>query len=99
MPALPIDTVASNSGQIVITASRAPEAEARSPASVIIIDRQRIERLDEPLMLALLRLTPSAAITSIGPAGSLTEVRIRGSEANHTLLFLDGFKINDPAFG
>src|SRR3954451_17741679 len=94
MPALPID-----SSQIVITASRAPEQEARSPASVTIIDQQRIEHLDEPLMLALLRLTPSAAITSIGPSGSLTEVRIRGSEANHTLLFLDGIKINDPASG
>jgi vitamin B12 transporter len=38
-------------------------------------------------------------VTSIGPAGSLTEVRIRGSEANHTLLFVDGIKINDPASG
>ncbi len=34
-----------------------------------------------------------------GPAGSLTEVRIRGAEANHTLLFVDGIKINDPASG
>jgi vitamin B12 transporter len=94
MPAYPIIT-----DQIVITASRAPEQESRTPASVIIIDEQRIERLDEPLALALLRLTPSAAITSVGPAGSLTEVRIRGSEANHTLFFVDGIKINDPASG
>ena len=94
MPALPID-----SDQIVITASRAPESEARTAASVTIIDRKRIERLDEPLILALLRLTPSTAVTSIGPSGSLTEVRIRGSEANHTLFFVDGIKINDPASG
>ena len=94
MPALPIDT-----SQIVITASRAPESEAETPASVTIIDSQEIERLDEPLVTSLLRLTPSAAVTSIGPAGSLTEVRIRGSEANHTLLFVDGIKINDPASG
>ena len=94
MPAYPIDTP-----QIVITASRAPEQEADSPASVTVIDPRRIERLDEPLVLALLRLTPSAAITSIGPSGSLTEVRIRGSEANHTLFFVDGIKINDPASG
>jgi vitamin B12 transporter len=99
MPALPIDQSISPSGQIVITASRAPQSEAQTPASVTIIDPQRIERLDEPLLLALLRLTPSAAITSIGPSGSLTEVRIRGSEANHTLFFLDGIKINDPASG
>ena len=94
MPSIPVDT-----DQIVITASRAPEAEAQTAASVTIIDSDEIERLGEPLVTNLLRLTPSAAITTIGPAGSLTEVRIRGSEANHTLLFVDGIKINDPASG
>jgi vitamin B12 transporter len=94
MPAFPITT-----DQIVITASRAPETEARTPASVTIIDQQTIDRLDEPLVSALLRLTPSAAITTSGPAGSLTEIRIRGSEANHSLLFVDGIKLNDPASG
>ena len=94
MPALPIDT-----DQIVITASRAPESEAQTPASVTIIDQQRIERLGEPLLSALLRLTPSAAVSTSGPGGSLTEVRIRGAEANHTLLFVDGIKVDDPASG
>jgi vitamin B12 transporter len=94
MPTLPTTT-----DQIVITASRAPETEDQTPASVVIIDAQRIERLDEPLISALLRLTPSAAVATSGPAGSLTEVRIRGAEANHTLLFVDGIKIDDPASG
>ena len=94
MPVTPIDT-----DQIVITASRAPEEEARTPASVTIIDGQRIERLDEAELSALLRLTPSAAVATSGPPGSLTEVRIRGAEANHTLLFVDGIKIDDPASG
>ena len=94
MPALPIPT-----DQIVITASRAPEQEARTPASVTIIDGQTIERLDEPALASLLRLTPSAAVATSGPGGSLTEVRIRGAEANHTLLFVDGIKIDDPASG
>ena len=94
MPALPVEA-----SQIVITASRAPESEAQTAASVTIIDQQRIERLDEPLVSALLRLTPSAAVATSGPGGSLTEVRIRGAEANHSLLFVDGIKINDPASG
>ena len=94
MPALPVDT-----SQIVITASRAPEIETQTPASVTIIDQQQIERLDEPLLSALLRLTPSAAVATSGPSGSLTEVRIRGAEANHTLLFVDGIKLDDPASG
>ena len=94
MPAIPIDA-----DQIVITASRAPEEQTRTPASVTIIDAKRIERLDEPLARALLRLVPSAAVSSSGPAGSLTDVRIRGSEANHSLLFIDGIRANDPATG
>ena len=94
MPTLPIDT-----DQIVITASRAPESQAQTPASITIIDQQTIARLDGPLIGSLLRLTPSAAVATSGPGGSLTEVRIRGAEANHTLLFVDAIEINDPASG
>lgn len=94
MPVTPIPI-----DQIVITASRVPESQAQSAASTTIIDKARIERLGEPLVPALLRLTPSAAVTVQGPAGSLTEVRIRGAESNHTLFFIDGIRINDPASG
>ena len=94
MPVTPIVT-----DQIVITASRAPEAEEQTAASVTIIDQLRIERLSQPLLSGLIRLTPSAAVVTSGPAGSLTEIRIRGAEANHTLLFVDGIKIDDPASG
>ena len=68
MPALPIDT-----DQIVITASRAPDTQTQTPASVSVIDQERIERLGEPLLPAFLRLTPSIAVSSSGPAGSFTE--------------------------
>lgn len=94
MQALPIDT-----SQIVITASRAPETKAQTPASVTVIDQQLIDRLGEPLVPNLLRLVPSVAVSVSGPAGSLTDVRIRGAEANHTLLFIDGIRANDPASG
>ena len=94
MPVSPIDT-----DQIVVTASRAPESETQTPASVTIVDRQRIERLGEPLAPALLRLIPSVAVAQSGSAGSVAEVRIRGAEANHTLLFIDGIRANDPARG
>jgi vitamin B12 transporter len=92
--ALPIDT-----DQIVVTASRFTEDQAATPASVTLIDSQRIERLGEPLVPALLRMAPSVAVTTQGPAGLLTEVRIRGAENNHTLLFIDGIRANDPATG
>lgn len=89
----------SNAQDIVVTASRVPEKKKKSAASVSVIDHKEIVRLGDPLLPALIRLTPSAAVATSGTAGSLTEVRIRGAEANHTLLFIDGIKANDPAAG
>jgi len=85
--------------EIVVTAERAPENAADTPASVSVIDGQQIERLGDPLVSSFLRLTPSVSVATSGPAGSLTEVRIRGAENNHTLLFIDGIRANDPATG
>ncbi|HET7710032.1 MAG TPA: TonB-dependent receptor [Sphingomicrobium sp.] len=88
-----------DSNEIVITATRTPEEAGDVAASVSTIDKARIDRLGEPLVPALLRLTPGLGVSTSGPAGSITEVRIRGAEAYHTLLFVDGIKVNDPATG
>lgn len=84
---------------IVITASRAPQEKSQTAASVSVIDEEKVDRLGDPLVPALVRLTPSAAVETGGSAGALTQVRIRGAEANHTLLFIDGIRANDPAAG
>ena len=99
MDQLPPPPPSAYSSEIVVTAARTPQDEADSAASVTIIDKARIERLGEPLVPDLLRLAPSTSVSQSGPAGSLTEVRIRGAEANHTLLFIDGIRANDPAAG
>ena len=84
---------------IVVTASRGADPVGETPASVTLIDAARIERLGAPLVPDLLRLVPSVAVAVGGSAGSLTQVRIRGAEANHTLLFVEGIAANDPAAG
>ncbi len=96
MDALPADFGPSDIA-IVITASRLPSGEEAPSSSVI--DAERIQRLGAPLAVDYLRLAPSLAVASSGPSGSLAEVRIRGAEANHTLLFVDGIRANDPAGG
>ena len=75
---------------IVVTASRGADPVGETPASVTLIDATRIERLGAPLVPDLLRHVPSVAVAVGGPAGSLTQVRIRGAEANHSLLFVEG---------
>lgn len=88
---------ATKPSDIVVTASRVPQRKAETAASTTVIDKRAIERLGDPLLYSMLRLTPSAAVETSGPAGSFAEVRIRGAEANHTLLFIDGIRANDPA--
>lgn len=87
------------SDDIVITASRLPQAAAEVTSSVTVIDAGTLDRLGEPLIGTVVRLTPSASVSTSGPAGSLTEIRLRGAESNHTLLFVDGIRANDPAAG
>ena len=94
-----LDSPAVEQPAIVVTASRTAEEASKTPASVTIIDAKRIERIGLPLVPDLLRLVPSVSVAVSGPAGSLTQVRIRGAEANHTLLFVEGIRANDPASG
>ena len=94
-----IDLPVAEQPAIVVTASRAEEQASETPVSVSLIDGKRIERMGSPLVPELLRLVPSVAVATSGPAGSQTQVRIRGAEANHTLLFIEGIRANDPAAG
>ena len=84
---------------IVVTASLEPVPAEESPASATIVDEQRIEALGAPFVADLARLAPGVSVSVSGAQGALTQVRIRGAEANHTLLFVDGIAFNDPAAG
>jgi vitamin B12 transporter len=38
-------------------------------------------------------------VSHVGTTGSQTQVRVRGAEANHVLVLIDGVRANDPASG
>jgi vitamin B12 transporter len=84
---------------IVVTASREPVAEEEAAASTTVVREEVLRALDLPSTSDVLRLVPGVAVSASGGRGSLTEVRIRGSEAKHSLIFLDGIEFNDPALG
>jgi vitamin B12 transporter len=84
---------------IIVTAARESLARETAPVSSTVLDEAEIEALDLPAVSDLLRLTPGVAVATTGPRGTQTQVRIRGAEANHTLLFVDGIRFNDPAAG
>lgn len=83
---------------ITVTAGREQELSSAADALTVLDDR-RIKALNLPQVSDLLRLMPGVSVNVQGPQGSLTQIRIRGAEANHTLTFVDGIEINDPASG
>ena len=85
--------------EIIVTGAREPVAGNLAPVSSTVLREEEIEALDLPAASDLLRLTPGVGVATTGPRGTQTQLRIRGAEANHTLLFVDGIRFNDPAAG
>ena len=84
---------------IVVTGSREAVAEDDSAVSSTLFEEEAIEAIDLPSASDYLRLSPGVSVAVTGPRGTQTQVRVRGAEANHSLLFLDGIRFNDPAAG
>ncbi|WP_158266441.1 TonB-dependent receptor plug domain-containing protein [Allosphingosinicella deserti] len=90
---------AATQDSIVVTAAREPLDAESAPVSVTIFGSETMQALGLPSATDLLRLSPGVSVATTGPRGTQTQLRIRGAEANHTLLFVDGIRFNDPAAG
>ena len=84
---------------IIVTAARLPLAAEEAPAATSLFDERMLDALALPAAADVLRLSPGLNVAATGPRGTQTQVRIRGAEASHTLVYLDGIRFNDPAAG
>ena len=76
--------------EVVVTASRTPIALRNAGASVTVITREDIERRNPAFLADLLRDVPGFALGRFGGAGKVTQLRVRGAEANQVLVLIDG---------
>lgn len=84
---------------IVVTASRSPLDISAIGSATTVITREQIARRQSRFVADLLRTVPGFSVSNSGPAGSQIQVRVRGAEANHVLVLIDGVRANDPASG
>lgn len=80
----------------LVTASRVGEPAYAIGSAYSLIEGADIERRQIRFLADVLRDVPGLAVNRSGPPGNLTQVRIRGSESNMTLVLIDGVKANDP---
>jgi len=87
--------------RIVVTASRSgdPVRADTIGASVTLLDAAALEQRQTRIVSDILRDVPGVAVSRAGGIGGLTQIRIRGSEANHVLVLIDGIEVSDPYQG
>lgn len=85
--------------QIVVVGARIPLTLNQIGNATTVISRNQIEQRQARYVTDLLRTVPGFSVSHTGVTGSQTQVRVRGSEANHVLVLIDGVRANDPATG
>ena len=85
--------------ETVITATRTPVALDAVDAPVIVITRQDIERSMASDVSELLQTHAGLEIARNGGPGQTTSLFTRGTESNHTVVLIDGVRINPGTIG
>ena len=84
---------------IVVTATRNQISIDDSTVPITVIDRQQIEQSLATDLSELLRFEAGIDIGRNGGPGQVTSVFMRGTESNHTLLLIDGVRVNPGTIG
>lgn len=85
--------------QFTITGVRTPILSDEMATAVTVIGRADIESRQSFQLVEILRDVPGLSVARTGSIGSQAQLRLRGTEANHVLVLIDGVEVNDPASG
>ena len=85
--------------QLSITANRRAQTIDKTLASVTVITRKDIERIQAHDIVDVLRLQRGISISRNGGSGSSTSVFIRGSESDQVLVIMDGVRVSSATTG
>ena len=85
--------------KVIVTAEREIENIRSIGSSVSLITSEEITASGARWLIDVLQFAPGVNVVRSGPAGSLAQVFIRGSNTSHTLFLIDGVKVNSPTTG
>lgn len=84
------------SPEVVVSASRIEVPAEQIGTAATVLTRVQIEDSQTRIASDILRQVPGIAVNRSGPAGTLTQIRIRGAEANQIQVRIDGIEVSDP---
>ncbi len=82
--------------ELIVTGSYSPVTNEQLSSSVSVINKEQLLQLSNHSLIDALRQVPSLWIEEQGGPGGITSIVLRGAEANHTMVLLDGVQLNDP---
>ncbi|MFA7670110.1 MAG: TonB-dependent receptor [Burkholderiaceae bacterium] len=84
---------------VVVTASRTPQALHDVVGDISVIGREELQRAGGDSVANILARQPGVQITDAGGRQTPTGVMLRGANPNHTLVLIDGMRINGSIQG
>ena len=85
--------------EVLVTASHQPQQLNQIGSAISRIEASELSGHTSTHVADLLRNAAGVSVNQSGPLGALTQVRLRGAEANHTLVLVDGVRMNDISLG
>ena len=85
--------------EVLITANRFAQLASDSLTAHSVFDRDTIENSSAGDLFALLQTAPGVQLARAGVDGAQTSLFLRGSNSNHTLILLDGVRLNTASEG
>jgi vitamin B12 transporter len=83
----------------VVTATRIATRADELVTDTVVIDRARIDRMANRTLSEILARAAGVQITANGGPGQASSVSIRGTEARHTILLIDGVRYGSATLG
>jgi len=85
--------------ELVVVASRLPAPAREIGRSLTVLDAVQISDLGHEYAADLFRYVPGVAVNRAGGYGGIAQLRIRGAEANHSVVLIDGVDVTAAGSG
>jgi len=82
---------------LVVSATLLPTPESELGSSVTVITAEEIEAKQERTLPEVLEDVPGMNVVQTGGPGGTTSVFMRGTNANHVKVLIDGIDVSDPS--
>ena len=82
--------------EIVISPNRSPRAINKVASSITVITAEEMDRKKQRTVIEALSATPGVQVVQSGGFGGNVSIFLRGANAEHTLVIVDGIEVNDP---